>query len=189
MIRLTRSIIAVTLFLISAYTLVSAIWDLGSGLISQNLEAAITGFALLGATAILLALSSVINPKPVPKKPEPAPMPHIKVLTIPANPSAPLTSDTIDAGLKALQAAVGGYIEPVGDGPDWTAWADEDGKVKRRPFNPRATHAMGFMSGHNLNDPIVGDVVLTGHTVDGEPMDLTDKVAHMAQDLAKEPTL
>lgn len=186
MIRLTRTVIAVALFLLSAWTLVSGVWNFATAAIFQHAGDAVLGFAFLGATAILLVLCTVINPKPLPPKPS---MPTIKTLTIPADPAEPLTRDTIDAGLKALQEAVGGNIEAVGRGAEWTAWADEDGKVKRRPFNPRATHAMGFMSGHSLNDPIVGTVVLTGHTADGKPKDLNDDVADRASELAQELAL
>lgn len=186
MIRFARTTIAVLLFLLSAWTLVSGVWNFATAVIYQHAGDAVLGFAYLGATAILLVLCTVINPKSPTPKPT---MPTIKTLTIPADPAAPLTRDTIDAGLKALQEAVGGNIEAVGTGPNWTAWADEDGKMKRRPFNPRATHAMGFMSGHSLNDPIVGTVVLTGHTDDGEPKDLDDKVAGRAEELCKELTL
>jgi hypothetical protein len=189
MIRFTRTAIAVLLFLLAAWTLVSGVWNFATAVLYQHSGDAVLGFAFLGATAILLVLCTVINPKPQPPKPTTPTMPTIKTLTIPADPAAPVTRDTIDAGLKALQEAVGGNIEAVGSGTDWTAWADEDGKMKRRPFNPRATHAMGFMSGHSLNDPIVGTVVLTGHTPDGEPKDLDPDVADRAAQLSQELTL
>lgn len=185
--RLTRSIIAAVLFLVGAYVLGTAVWNFATAVIFQHPNDVVVGFAYLGLAAILVVLVTLIQPKDQPKAART--MPKIKTLTIPADPAEPLTRDTIDAGLRALQDAVGGHIQAVGTGTNWTAWGDEDGKLKRRPFNPRATHAMGFMSGHSLNDPIVGNVVLTGHTADGEPADLSDDVADRASELAKELTL
>lgn len=187
MIRAIRTIIAVILFFMGAFALITAVWNFITAVLHQHLTDVMVGFACLGIAAILLVIMSLVSPKQ--PKPQATKMPTIKTLTIPADPAAPVTRDTIDAGLKALQEAVGGNIEAVGSGTDWTAWADEDGKMKRRPFNPRATHAMGFMSGHSLNDPIVGTVVLTGHTPDGEPKDLDDKVANRAAELSQELTL
>lgn len=178
-----RTLIALPLGLLSMYTLGTAVWNFATALIFQHAGDVVIAFAFLGISVVLIMLASLITPK------APAKMPQIKALTIPADPREPLNRDTIDAGLKALQTAVGGYIEKVGGGDNWTAWADEEGNITGRPFNPRATHAMSFMGGHGLHHPIVGDVVLTGHTPDGEPADLADDVADRAEELCKELSL
>lgn len=180
MIRALRTLIALPLFLIAAATLVAMVWNFATAVIFQRAGDIVVAFMYLGMTTLLLLLVAVANPK------APQVTPKIKTLIIPADPHEPLTRSTIDRSLTALQEAVGGRIDAVGDGPNWTAWADEDGKAKRRPYNVRATHAMAFMAGHNIADPIVGDVVICGHTVDGQPCDLVDFVAARAEELARE---
>jgi hypothetical protein len=66
--------------------------------------------------------------------------------------------------LASYQAAVGGYIEPVAiERPRMTIFANEEGRVRKLPFNRRATLLWWLHSpsarGHNL---LVGDVALVG---------------------------
>lgn len=181
--KVLRTLIALPLFLLSAVTLVTAVWNFATAVIYGHAGDVVIGFMYCGIAALATVLMSVIAPK------APTKMSKIKTLTIPADPAHALTRDTLDRSLAALQAAVGGPIEDVGHGPNWTAWADEEGKLKRRPYNVRATHAMAFLAGHNIGDPIVGDVVVTGHTPDGEPADLAADVADRVESVAKEVTL
>lgn len=56
----------------------------------------------------------------------------------------------IENTLEALQKAVGGYIEALNIGGNILMICDEEGKLKRKPYN--------FDLG---NDKIVGDVIFT----------------------------
>jgi hypothetical protein len=71
-------------------------------------------------------------------------------------------------GLDVLQRIVGGYIEQIGGFTSYAgfpavAFADEEGKLKGKPFNALATEAWKIAKGSDPGDELVGDVaVLTG---------------------------
>jgi len=60
--------------------------------------------------------------------------------------------------LETLQAAVGGYIEPIVQHrfPDVTVYANEEGLLKNLPPNTAATIIFEY--------PLVGNVVMVSHT-------------------------
>lgn len=69
----------------------------------------------------------------------------------------------VDGNLKSLQNAVGGYIECLGLNQDVHAYLDEEGKLKGKEPNAKATMLcrkleIGLMSG----DYIAGDMILLG---------------------------
>lgn len=74
--------------------------------------------------------------------------------------------------LEEVQKIVGGYIELVPhfnawEGEPCQVWCDEEGKVKRKAINQKATEewydAVGAIVGH---DVLVGDIcILTGSTM------------------------
>lgn len=175
-----RRLIAIPVLLLGCAALVAALWNFGTALIFGHGGDLVIGFFFLGVSALLLVLLSILTPKALPA------MAKIKTLTIPADPAHAVAHVTITQSLKALQEAVGGPITAVGDGPSWTAWAEEDGNVKHRPYNERATHAMAFLCGRDVSVPILGDVVICGHTAAGLPCDLDNVVAARAEELAME---
>ena len=65
---------------------------------------------------------------------------------------------TPDISLQSLQAAVGGYIEPVVQHrfADVTVYANEEGLMKNLPPNTAATIIFEY--------PLVGNVVMVSHT-------------------------
>lgn len=67
----------------------------------------------------------------------------------------------IDNTLEALQKAVGGYLEAIGIDDGLIMLVDEDGRMKKRPYN--------FDLGNSM---IVGDVLIV-RSSDGEFTDLT----------------
>jgi hypothetical protein len=73
------------------------------------------------------------------------------------------TVDEIDGGYESLSNAVDGWLEiaPTPGSP-FVMFCDEEGKIKRKPFNPRANLIADRY--RNWNDPLVGDVVLVGPT-------------------------
>jgi hypothetical protein len=80
--------------------------------------------------------------------------------------------DRID--LDFLQEIVGGWVEVIPCKMNMEMYLDEDGKVKGRDFNERATElARGFIQN---SDYIVGDVVLVGEVDDdGESTGLSNE--------------
>jgi hypothetical protein len=110
----------------------------------------------------------------------------VRAFIIPADPSQPVGVITVGQDLRSTQDYVGGYIEAVGRGLEWVAYADEDGKIKNKPYNARATYAMSFMSGHNPNDPIAGDVLVMGTAKDGSATDLPNRIAGQVQTITDE---
>ena len=65
-----------------------------------------------------------------------------------------------DMSLAALQGAVGGYIEIVPTNDGRLVVLDEEGKLKGKPVNRRATElTRGVVADDDL---IVGDVVVAG---------------------------
>ena len=84
-----------------------------------------------------------------------------KALLIPADTTAPVQPLELTK-LEDYQRALGGWVEAVGANA-WTAWLDEEGKIKGKPVNDRA-HALlhsvpGLVSSF---DVIVGDALITG---------------------------
>jgi len=79
-----------------------------------------------------------------------------------------------EPGLKFLQAAVGGLIEPVDFevmGLEHTLWLNEEGKILGLPYNDLATYLVaGWLF---PGDYIVGDCIVTGGTgPEGETLSL-----------------
>lgn len=102
----------------------------------------------------------------------------IQMITVPANTAEPVTTTETDGSLTTLQTAVGGWVEAVGIG-NVCIYLDEEGKLKNRPANVRATklaHRLKLISAH---DVIVGDAVVTGFNDDtGENADAPDTALH-----------
>lgn len=71
--------------------------------------------------------------------------------------------------LKALQAAVGGYVEGIRSKYEIAIWMDEEGKLKSYRVNKFATTLYG-------KSIIVGDVVITGlYDEEDEILSLTNE--------------
>lgn len=86
----------------------------------------------------------------------------IKIITVPADSTQPVTRDDSPDDLATLQNLVGGDIDAVGIG-NCAIYFDGEGKWKNRPINIRATklaHRLKLITPH---DAIAGDVVVTGH--------------------------
>lgn len=107
-------------------------------------------------------------------------MSTITALIIPAERTEPVRTEQIVPDLATLQKLVGGYIERVPGGPvagtdgRWHCYIDEEGKIKQRPANARATSLMRLAKGIFPWDHINGDLVLVGNGDDGEPTDSPD---------------
>ena len=86
-------------------------------------------------------------------------------------------------GLADLQAAVEGYVEPV-DGDDFTAWVNEEGKLKGMPFNPRADRFLHLaIPALPTWDCIVGPVIITGGADDdGDNTDISPELIERANE-------
>jgi hypothetical protein len=69
-----------------------------------------------------------------------------------------MTTKKKNPSLAELQTAVGGYIEIVTLPNNKLLVVDEEGKLKNRPINSKATAVMTRAFGHV--DVIVGDAVL-----------------------------
>ena len=65
------------------------------------------------------------------------------------------TEEITDLSLKGMQEAVGGYIEMVSTPNGKVLIVDEEGKLKNKEVNLKATTIYG-----NPNDVIVGDCIL-----------------------------
>lgn len=113
----------------------------------------------------------------------------MKVAVIAADFAVPVRVDEVDSiNLAYLQKQVGGYIEVIDvndyEEPDMSMWLNEEGKIERLPFNPRATAlARGYIM---PGDVIVGDVVMTGGVDhEGESTGLTEEqVAMLLEEFA-----
>lgn len=74
-----------------------------------------------------------------------------------------------DGSIKALQAAVGGYIEAVIGTDEWIMYANEDGNLRELPVNRKASAlvlAVCETGGRPVPlgaERLVGDVVIVGH--------------------------
>jgi hypothetical protein len=79
---------------------------------------------------------------------------------IPATTTTEVTTIPTPKGLEEYQALVGGYIEVV-TLPDGRALVlDEEGKLKGRPLNRRATALWHEAAPYARRDVLVGDVVV-----------------------------
>ena len=77
--------------------------------------------------------------------------------------------------LDAMQTMIGGWLERwclSGNGLDGLdLFLDEEGKLKRLPYNPKATILSGILM---RGDCIVGNAFVCAHDEDGHSIGLTD---------------
>jgi len=98
----------------------------------------------------------------------------MEAIIIPADSNLPVSVEAMPQDqLKFLQAKVGGWITTVGIGlPGITGWVDDEGLLKGKAINLRAT----LLCGQHL----AGDLVLTGVDGGGEtvaiPTDLIEAI-------------
>lgn len=86
-------------------------------------------------------------------------------------------------GYTQLHNAVGGYIEMVPLMGEVTIVVNEEGKIRRLPFNQVATSVWETFYGRT--DVMVGDAVLVGPADDdGEPTDVPDHVVESVTQFA-----
>jgi hypothetical protein len=191
MMKTIRTLLAVPFLLLGLTAFLATIFEFGKALITMSLPDVVFGFAALVLTGILTAIGGALNPnRKTTTKPEPQSMStnNVRVVIIPADATKRVTFTSIDDSLRSQQAVVGGYVEAVGRGLDWVAYADEEGKTTQKPYNQRATHAMTFMAGHNPGDPIVGDVLVTGVDKNGVTVNIPNSIAGKVLDFAGEVT-
>lgn len=101
----------------------------------------------------------------------------MRIVVIPTD--APPYSTDIGQELKALQAVVGGYIEPIDLG-DAVGWCNEEGKILGLPANPYATAlCRNLDAGLQPGDVIAGTFFITGD-VDAEGEYHLDVPGHIA---------
>jgi hypothetical protein len=187
--KATRTLLALPFLIAGLAALLATIYEFGKALFTMSLPDVVFGFAALVMSGILLAVGGALNPnKSTNRKTGPMGGKTIQALIIPADAGTPITTATIESSLKTLQGFVGGYIEAVGRGLDWTAFANEEGKLDGQPYNQRATHALAFIAGHNPNDPLVGDVILVGTDKNGETTSIPDSLAVKVREIAGEVT-
>src|SRR5262245_34522191 len=99
-----------------------------------------------------------------PRSPSPwrrCPMSEVEMILVPPQGAAKVVQvDT--RSLAALQGLVGGYIEAIG-GPGWSAYLDEEGKIKGLPVNMLATYYAVKLGWVGMpNDMLVGPVLFCG---------------------------
>jgi hypothetical protein len=87
----------------------------------------------------------------------------IRVLIVPDDERQPVEERDIDPSLDVFKAILGGWLEGIGGGEEeeWRGYCDEEGKIKGRAVNVRATRlarALGWPTG----DVLCGPVVFTG---------------------------
>lgn len=87
-------------------------------------------------------------------------MSTIDVLLVPAE-DAPIEVRTIEPRLHDYYRILDVQtIEAIGD-DDWSAYCDEEGKLKGSPFNQRATR-LARLLGWTTSDFLVGNVIFLG---------------------------
>jgi hypothetical protein len=89
---------------------------------------------------------------------------RIRALVIPATTGPPYLA-ALAPTVEALQAAIGGgWLEAIAPrtGSQWVGWIDEEGKLKGLPSNALATGICEELGWPNVDDVLVGTVVLTG---------------------------
>lgn len=111
----------------------------------------------------------------------------IKYAVIPADLNKPVEFKQAEPTLDLWQEVVGGYIEPVVCGAGLRLWVDEEGKLKDKPRNARATAlAKGARSIRN-DDYLAGDVAVYGGVDDeGECTGLMPEQAELLRAILRE---
>lgn len=88
-------------------------------------------------------------------------MKKIAVLRVPADMEEPIQLVTVEADLDTLRGLLdGGWLEGIG-GDGWTAYLDEEGRIKGLPVNRRAT-TLARMLLWGSGEQVVGPVVFLG---------------------------
>lgn len=109
---------------------------------------------------------------------------QVRAVTIPADPSQPITVAVIDASAAGLCDAVGGgqpQAVRLGDDTDAVLFCNEYGKAMQMPPNARATRLVNrFVRGFARNDMISGPVVIVGRDADALAADVPNTVAEVA---------
>lgn len=86
----------------------------------------------------------------------------INVVFIPADITQPVEVREVSPHLGPMQKLIGGHLEVLSlYEPEATLYLDEEGKIKRRPLNQRATELVQRHSPLR-GDFIVGDVFISG---------------------------
>lgn len=88
----------------------------------------------------------------------------IRVLVVGTDGSMRVRS--IEPDVATFTDLVGGYLEIV-SAVGWHAYCDEEGKLRGRPVNERAT-ALTYFAGFGTGDFLVGTVVFVGNAGSGE---------------------
>lgn len=97
------------------------------------------------------------------------------------SPDEPARVVTLEDTLEALKGAIGGgYLEAIGR-PGWSAYLDEEGRLKGLPVNTdgtRLAQALGFREGPPWDDiGLVGPVLFIGPADrNGNETSVTDEV-------------
>lgn len=85
----------------------------------------------------------------------------INVVFIPADLTLPVEVRELSPHLGSMQQLIGGHLEVLSlYEPEATLYLDEEGKLKRRPLNQRATELVQRHS--PLREFIVGDCFISG---------------------------
>lgn len=107
----------------------------------------------------------------------------VRVLTVPADHTIPAAIRTIPGTLYGLKDAIGGgWLEPI-SGRGWSAYCDEEGKIKGLPVNVRATRLARLLGWHT-QDILVGPVVFLGPVDnEGDDTDVTNLTIGSATNL------
>lgn len=99
---------------------------------------------------------------------------------------ADLTTEVIDIaedGLRKLQNAVGGLIQPVDFGNEVTMWVNEEGLLIEGMVPNWIATNLALEIGYET--PMMGDVVFTGGTdEDGDTMALSEQASYELQQIA-----
>lgn len=108
----------------------------------------------------------------------------VQTITVPVDPTAEVTVAATTGKLAVLQEIVGGYIQAVGVG-NVTIYLDEEGKIKGKEINVRATKLAHRLKLIALHDAIVGDAVVLGFDYEsGEHRDAPGCVLTYLEDVA-----
>lgn len=90
---------------------------------------------------------------------------------------------------EGLKTAVDGWLEvvsfPFAECRGLVGYIDEEGKLKTKPVNYKATYLWEKAYGQPLDDFLVGDVVICGNK-NGEEIPLTDKQSRFIQQCLSE---
>lgn len=113
-------------------------------------------------------------------------MEPVKMLRIPADMSRGVELVDAEPTLELFQREVGGFVEAVRI-PGAVIWVDEEGKLKGKPMNPRAT-ALARIGRAIGADFLAGDTLVVGYSagsdtyrsVPGNVASLVDAVQQIA---------